>query len=456
MLRGMVCSGLVALFVVVPMSSGWAQDGDGGGGPDMGGDVRLRAEYKSPFDYIQTDGGEPTGDDGTFMRTRVYLDWELANNIGVFLQIQDSRVWGADSSTASPDLDMRQAYLTLSDLQSMEHLSFLGDNDLDLTIGRMHIPTLGDGYILSGNDWNNNGPSSWDGLWIDSTFGGEDLQFDVDLWYSDIANSDPNVTGPVGPNEGAVWWGLQVGTDSLPWVDGDVYFWSVDGDFGSFMDLKMKIYGIRLESDIPEDTLDGLSLFLEYAAETGELSSTVDLDASFMMVRGEYALPFGESLNPMVGLGISVASGDSNGLAGGDSDTWISPFAEYHSILGHYDLVANSNVQDIFFTFQATVIEAVDAHLDVHILTLDEDTDGLYTTTGFNGGAVTDDDIGTEIDLYAIWNCGSNLTFQAGWSYLMVGDATEQSTPTGTFDDDGHFFYLQMSVPFGHSDEDEG
>jgi hypothetical protein len=53
-----------------------------------------------------------------------------------------------------------------------------------------------------------------------------------------------------------------------------------------------------------------------------------------------------------------------------------------------------------------------------------------------------------EIDLYAVWECGSNLTFQGGYSRFMADDGIEDAT--GGFDDDGDFFYLQMTVPFGY------
>jgi PKD repeat protein len=443
--------GLVALMVAMPAALGWAQDDDMDG-PNIGGDVRIRTEAKGPFDYIRGTG-DPAGDDGTFMRSRFHLDWALANNIGVFLEIQDSRTFGTDSvfDEADPDLDMKQAYVSLNNLQEMESLNFLGDNDVDFMVGRIVLPTLGDGYIVASDPWSNSGPTAWDGFWFDSSFGSEDFAVDVDFLWADLANNDPYATGgggPVGAGEGAVFWGLQAGTDSLPFVGGEVYFWNYSGDVASlgFTDTNIQIFGIRLTDNLPEGTLDGLDLVFEYAMQSGEASATVDQDASFFLFRAAYEIPV-DGLNPKVGAGFSSASGSS--ATATDNETWISPLEDSHALLGHYDLTSNSNVNDFFVTGQVTLVDAIDVHADLHFLTLNEEADGWYTVYAGNGGAVADDDLGTEIDLYASWDCGPSLAFQAGWSMFMPGKAVEQSTPSGTFDDTGNFFYLQMTVPFG-------
>lgn len=468
MMRRGILVALVGLLLL-PAGVAWAQDDMEGDDnsmamPGVGGDLRIRTIYKSPFDYFTTDGGDPTGDDGTLMRTRVHFDWELANNVAVFLQIQDSRLWGVDSvfPGADPDLDVKQAYASLNNLQEVSFLEWIGDNDVDMHVGRIKLPNFGDGYIISDNEWFNDGPTAWDGFWFDTEIGGEDLAFDVDLLWADLLNGDPNFstpfainipgavgTGATGPAEGAIFWGIQAGTDDIDFVGGEVYYWYYAGD-GILLggaDEDLSIYGIRLFSNFAEDSgLEDLDVVFEYAMQDGE-SGTQDIDADFWMIRASYALPV-EDLNPMIGLGISTASGDSD-PATGDFENWISPLQEVHNHLGHYDLFFNSNIQDIFLTSQVTLMDSVDVHLDFHLLTLDEEGSGVPSVFagGGAGAATTDDDLGTEIDLYATWDCGESLMFEAGWSYFMVGDAMEDAA--GNFDDNGHFLYLQMTVPFG-------
>jgi hypothetical protein len=100
-----------------------------------------------------------------------------------------------------------------------------------------------------------------------------------------------------------------------------------------------------------------------------------------------------------------------------------------HGLLGHYDIVNNSNVEDFFVTLRGQISDFA-VNLDFH------------TFTAVDTAAGADDDIGSEIDLYTTWDCGESLAFQAGWSMFSPGDAL-------LVDEDGDFFYVQMTVPFG-------
>ncbi len=433
---------VLVLSVSVPTTDTRADEGDP---PEMGGDVRIRTEYRSPFDYITTDGGDPTGDDGTFARTRLHFWWEPREDIGVFVQAQDSRTWGFDSiTTADPDIDMKQVYLQLDNVQQHHGLTWLGSNDVDVKIGRIVLPTFGDGYILAANDWANLGPSAFDGIWFDASVGSEELAVDIDFLYADLVNTDPYVSGPIGPAEGTVLWGANIGIDDVDWIAGEVYAWFFDGP----KDMDEQFYGFRIRSNAPEESaLRDLLVVFEYALDTGERGA-VDVDANFWVLRGEYAIPV-DGLNPVIGVGMSHTTGSPSTAS--DNETWVSPLDWNHARLGHYDLQDNSNVDDFFITTQITPFGGFEVHLDYHILTLDEEFDGWYTLaagTAGAGGTITDDDVGSEIDLYAMWSVAENLEMQFGWSIFMPGDAVEQAAGGG-FDDGGNFFYVQLMVPFG-------
>lgn len=439
MRRG-ILFGLMALMVMAPAAISWADEHEDDDA-DIGGNIRLRTEYKRPFNYFDADGGDPTGDDGTFMRTQLHFGWELANNVGVMVQVQDSRVWGTEDITAgssTADIDLKQAYVSIGNLQEMGSLGFLGDNDFDMKIGRLNVPTFDDGYILASNDWSNTGPLSYDGLWIDGGFGGVDLDF---LW-ADLVNTDPYAGGAIGPAEGATSWYLRAAFDDLDFADVAVYYSNFSGDFAGFTGLDQTTFGFRLDSKLG-DVVDRLNVVFEWAQQGGD-SDQGDFGGDLMVIRAEYELEV-EGLDPVIGVGLSSASGDST-AGDGDIDTWLNPLDWTHGHLGHYDLFDNSNIDDFFITASATLMDDIRVNLDYHILTLNDEADGWYSpTAGVNGGA-TDDDLGTEIDLYATWDCGESLSFQAGASLFQTGDAVDQ---IAGFDDDGTFFYVQMMVPFG-------
>ena len=431
----------IAVACLVPAGAIFADDD-----VRIGGDVRARTEYKRPFNYVVADGGEPTGDDVSSIRTRLHFHWQPSEAVEVVLQAQDARVWGIDSvgDNADPDTDLKQGYIQLNNLQDQNGFGWLGSsNDVDVKIGRMNLPTFGDGYIIAANDWETVSPIAFEGFWIDGEFGGEDFQVDVDVLWMDFANANPLNGGAIGPAEDTAFYGLQVGSDDLPWVGGEAYYWVINRP----KSVDEQIFGGRLYTQMPEDNfLADLFVVFEYALASGERGAQ-DVDANFWVVRGEYDFELFD-LPHTVGVGFSHATGSPN--AASDNETWVSPFDLDHDHLGHYDLVANSNVDDFFITFKVSPTDTIDLHLDFHMFSLDEEEGGWSTLSAGTvaaGGTITDDDLGTEVDFYAVCQVFGENELRFGYSNFQPGDAIEDAT--GGFDDAGDFFYLQVTVPFG-------
>src|SRR3989304_3600241 len=116
-----------------------------------GGELRLRG--------IMVDNGDSTPpDDGGFFeqRTRLNVDATADENAKVFLQIQDSRVWGAETgiigtstlSTGAEDeaIDVSQAYVDLLNV---------ANKPLSLRIGRQAI-AYGEHRLIGSLEWSNN------------------------------------------------------------------------------------------------------------------------------------------------------------------------------------------------------------------------------------------------------------------------------------------------------------
>src|SRR3972149_4732147 len=116
-----------------------------------GGELRLRG--------IMVDNGDSTPpDDGGFFeqRTRLNVDATADENAKVFLQIQDSRVWGAETgiigtstlSTGAEDeaIDVSQAYVDLLNV---------ANKPLSLRIVRQAI-AYGEHRLIGSLEWSNN------------------------------------------------------------------------------------------------------------------------------------------------------------------------------------------------------------------------------------------------------------------------------------------------------------
>jgi hypothetical protein len=392
------------------------------------GEVRLRTEYKGPFDY-----SSDSSDDGTFMRTHLNFGWAVSEDVAFSVGLQDSRAWGNDGN-GDADVDVNTATLSLSNVQKMGYLSFLGSGQWDLHLGRMNVPTYGDGYVLAANDWSNTGPDSYDGFHLAGGFGDISVEF---IW-ADSNNANPYDAGAQGAAQGGLWYYLtlgwandMVGVDAYYLVRRDNSRVDVtDGDGEVIDDVRgpnedSTTMGVR--ASITPSQVEGLEIVLEFASQNSEgydflnddddELTEFDDDGELTVIRAGYALDMG----PLNHIGIGMSEADENWNQAGD---WN------HGLLGHYDVVENTNVEDFFVTLRGQISDFA-VHLDYHTFTRVDSPEG------------EDDDLGSEIDLYTTWDCGEKLAFQAGWSMVEPGDAF------GADAEDGDFFYVQMTVPFG-------
>src|SRR3990172_6189314 len=110
-----------------------------------GGELRLRG--------IMVDNSESTAalKDGGFFeqRTRLNVD-ETADDAKVFLQVQDSRMWGAETNTTSTGtedeaIDISQAYFDLSNV---------ANKPISLRIGRQAM-AYGEHRLIGSLEWSN-------------------------------------------------------------------------------------------------------------------------------------------------------------------------------------------------------------------------------------------------------------------------------------------------------------
>jgi hypothetical protein len=403
MRRGILCS-VLALLVLTPSALVLAQ-----GGMSVDGEVRLRTEYKGPFDY-----SSDSSDDGTFMRTHLNFGWAVSEDVAFSVGLQDSRAWGNDGN-GDADVDVNTATLSLSNVQKMGYLSFLGSGQWDLHLGRMNVPTYGDGYVLAANDWSNTGPDSYDGFHLAGGFGDISVEF---IW-ADSNNANPYDAGAQGAAQGGLWYYLTLGWAN-DMVGVDAYLLTRrdngedDGDALTIDDVDSDTMGFR--ASITPSQVEGLEVVIEFASQETENDGDSGPDGELTVIRAGYGLDMG----PLNHIGIGMSEADEGWNQAGD---WN------HGLLGHYDIVNNSNVEDFFVTLRGQISDFA-VNLDFH------------TFTAVDTAAGADDDIGSEIDLYTTWDCGESLAFQAGWSMFSPGDAL-------LVDEDGDFFYVQMTVPFG-------
>jgi hypothetical protein len=137
--RGGVLAAAVLLIAAVPAAAQQAV-------PRIGGEIRQRTEYD------RRDPGQPT-DFYTLLRSRLGVAVEVGERAGLFVQLQDARTWGEESSTldgSAAAFDLHQGWMELRGAWS--------DVGLVFRAGRQEI-ALGNERLVGAVDWSNTGRS---------------------------------------------------------------------------------------------------------------------------------------------------------------------------------------------------------------------------------------------------------------------------------------------------------
>ena len=120
----------------------------------FGGQVRIRAEYRDPTSYTNTPASRRDVD--LFMeRVRLNFKVDVTDDIEVFIQPQDQRIWGEEASvlTDTKNMDLHQGFVEVRNLLS---------EPLTVKAGRFEM-AYGDQRLVSPLDWSNIA-RAWDGV----------------------------------------------------------------------------------------------------------------------------------------------------------------------------------------------------------------------------------------------------------------------------------------------------
>ncbi|MFQ5654766.1 MAG: alginate export family protein, partial [Planctomycetota bacterium] len=275
---------LLALLLLIPAGEGLkAQSGGGPSGwdafnnLDVGGELRIRPEYRSPFSY----SGAPDSDDRSLMRTRLHIGFDVSDHVAAMLEFQDSRAFGEEPLTVNSnanELDLHQGYVRFHKLQDTRYMRYMPEgSDAWIVFGRERLPQFGEGRMISTLEWDNVG-RRYDGGRFGYAYR-DDHQIDVLF-----ANLGENALGasPGGSTVDDKLYGFNFNSSALPAVDVDLYFWWREFDRTTKFDDRT--YGVRLEGDFDEmemEMLEGAYASFELAFQNGDrgLGPTLDVSA---------------------------------------------------------------------------------------------------------------------------------------------------------------------------------
>lgn len=347
----------------------------------LDGELRLRFESRdgaAPFMGTESDSMSSG-------RFRFGLRAELDERFGAYAQFQKLVM---DEGEDSDDY-VHQAFLDWRDAAF----------DTDLQIGRFELD-LGSGLLVGTDDWNGTG-RAFDG--VRATRQGQSYAATL-FWTQPV--EEQAVPAGVDQNFGGVW----VEYALTPRMALEFYGFTRSDRSGSSSDLEDQTVGGRVRGA----TAGGVRWSAELATQFGEQGA---LDVGGMIATAEVALPFagdGEA-----GLGCLWASGDDD-AADSDQDAFVPLYDERHALLGAADLVAPSNVLDVYGRASWNLDGNWQLVGALHWMQLVEDM-GAIPVAGATGTG--ESDLAQELDLWLQGTLLTQLDVRLGVAQFFAGDA---------------------------------
>ena len=377
--------------------------------------IKFIAQIRPRMQFDNRDFNSAT-DMNTFsqLRTRLGILFTPIENMSAFIQIQDSRMFGTETSTLSnmSNLDLHQGYIILDNFFNLP---------LSLKAGRFEL-LYGSQRLIGPVGWHNVGRS----------FDGCVLTLKTNPVDVDFVATRTNET-------------------LLPGDSSDVFVYNIYGKVKALDNFKIEPFIImenknnfsffRYTIGVFASNINkgpGFYHELEAAYQAGEQNSTQDISAFMVTYNLKYS--FASQLIPSISGGIDYLSGDD----GKDSEKYKvfnTLYATNHKFYGYMDYFLNIplntynlGLMDIHIKGDIVPINKLKLALAYHLFNANAD----YTLT--NGG--TSKSFGNELDFTILYNYNKIAKLIGGFSFFTPGDIFKEKRGENT----STWFYLMAVI----------
>jgi hypothetical protein len=370
----------------------------------VGGQVRPRFEVRDPAG---------TGHDViTNMRVRANLKAKLDRDVSAFIQLQDVRLWGEETSTLgdfrADNFDLHQGYIRFGDV---------GETAIDVTIGRQEM-SLGGQRLVGAVGWTQQG-RSFDGVRVsDSPKGGK-----VDLFLMRIGDESATAV-----SANAYFGGAYV-TVPVSGKKTGLDLYTLYNRTSGAADTELYTLGARIAGASGKLTYRG-----EASYQAGDVGGS-DVAAYMAGARLGYKLTDKATLT----LWGDLLSGD-NDPTDGDIKVFNTLFATNHKFYGFADLFLNvpahtngQGLMELAIKLSLKPKKGVSLGVDLHSFRLAEKR------------ALTSSRLGEEVDVTLGYKYSKQASIVVGGSYVFQKDALGA---IGRLGEDMKWAYVMTNVAF--------
>lgn len=418
----------------------------------VGGEFRWR--FMDEVNRLRPPFNTPGRSVYDLVRWRNYLDLKHSDWVRVYVEMIDAGIYNNDLSTTGIDAnhwDLQNAFI---DLKIMER----DDRPVWLRVGRQEL-LFGSQRLISPLDWANT-RRNFQGIRLNSP----GVNWDLDAWLTNPVN-----TAMVGDGGGI---GPTLGVNYLDYrFDPPNRNITFGGGYATYKGIKNHIIDSYLLWAYYDGAFPGGAGFpignrFTYGHRWAGTFNVDDGTRSWLTdVEGGYQ--FGNNQGQSVqagfvtaGLGhqwknvlweptlwgfYDYATGDGN-----PNDNVNNTFFQYyglvHAYMGLIDNLARQNVSDVNWRLQLKPTQKVNLQVAQHFFQLANTNDKLYTVAGQQFSPVTNQgsQIGTELDLLAVYNVNANLSFEMGYFQFWYGDYIDNVSPRGNAEQ----FYVQTTFRY--------
>ncbi len=399
----------------------------------FGASVRFRYEFQNNFNqlYYGDDPVQGAGNDGFLLgRFRAGLDYRPCKDIHFSLWMQDSEVWdialadsafykgkfGMQNNPNKDRLELWDAFLEIKEIF---------DLPLSFKCGRQRI-FFGNKRIFGPGQWGNTGRWIWDALKFSYKF----KHGFVDVYYGRTLLHHPNefsLDHRHGFESAGIYTHFELPSAFFHTVLEPFFMTKADdhirytGEAKIMGDMDSYYWGLR----ICEEDKKMFDYDVTYIRQGGYFSQD-DIDAYGYHL--QFAYYFKKMcLKPGISIEYSFASGDSNPYDG-DHETFDGAFGARDKMYGRMNLFHFSNLKDVQINLNITPKRWVCLKAEFHKFWLAERKDGWYLNAREyrDKSGASGDEVGRELDFFAIIDLSKNNQFQIGFGHFWPNGFAEK------------------------------